>query len=111
MLHDQILKAFRPLFEDFGFSLVAGGNQTSETVAIAESRDLRVRFICDRADFFVDVAKLGTTEKWTPIYDVLDELKRAGKIEDDYKYTNKMAPLSRALQRHLAAVISYVNRE
>jgi len=101
------MKAFPFLFEQFGFAFL-GTSADDEMVVIAESGSLRLRFIQDRADFFLDIGSSKTPEKWIGLYDLLDEMKRKGLISESYKYANKISAVSSILKKTFPALRAYV---
>jgi hypothetical protein len=103
-MREEVRKSFDFLFREFGFVFADGADADNETVVVAGSGDMRVRFIRDRADFFVDVGNARVPGVWIGLYEVLDDMKRTGKIADNYKYANKMAALSSALKKNFPAV-------
>ena len=105
---DQILRIFPFLFEQFGFAFVDVSGEEDEVVLIAESGYLRFRFIQDRADFFLDVGNSRNPQKWTGIYDLLDEMKQNALISGDYKYANKAGALSGLLRKNFFAIRDYM---
>jgi hypothetical protein len=107
-IRDQTLKAFPFLFEQFGFAFLDAAAGDSEMVVIAQSGLMRLRFIQDRADFFLDVGSSKAPEKWIGLYDVLDEMKRKGLIFEDYKYVNKIGALSGVLRKTFPALREYL---
>ena len=92
------------LFQDWGFKFVEVKDDFGGNVAIAQSDDFRLRFIRDRADFFLDVGKTNEPEKWIGFYKILDELKAKGLILNGYKYTNKIRVVSSTLNQHLIII-------
>jgi hypothetical protein len=105
-LPEEIRKAFPYLFEEFGFVFL--DEPEPDMVVIAQSGDLRLRFIKDRADFFLDAGKSSAPDRWTGLYEILDDLKRNGRISLGYKYANKMKPVSGVLRESFPVVKEYV---
>jgi hypothetical protein len=103
---DEIRNIFPYLFEEFGF--VFEDEPKSDLVVVAQSGDLRLRFIKDRADFFLDVGRLSMPDQWIGFYQILDELKRNNQISYGYKYANKMKPVSGLLQVSFPLVREYI---
>lgn len=106
-IRDQTLNAFPFLFEQFGFAFL-GTSADDEMVVIAESGSLRLRFIQDRADFFLDVGSAKTLEKWVGLYDLLDDMKRKGLISEGYKYVNRIDAVSGILKKTFPALKAYM---
>jgi hypothetical protein len=106
-IRDQILNAFPFLFKQFGFAFLET-SADDEMVVIAESGSLRLRFIQDRADFFLDAGSAKTPEKWVSLYDILDEMKRKGLISEDYKYANRIGAVSGILKKTFPALKAYM---
>ncbi len=77
-------------------------------IAIAQSNTMRLRFVQDRADVFLDVSIAKTPEAWIGLYDLLDEMKRKGLIPDGYKYVNRLSTLSAVLRKALPTIQAYL---
>jgi len=107
-IRDQTLKAFPFLFEEFGFAFVNTAVKDSEMIVIAESGLMRLRFIQDRADFFLDVGSSKTPEKWIGLYDILDEMKQKGLISEGYKYENRIGAVSGNLRKTFPALRAHM---
>lgn len=110
-IRDQTLKAFPFLFEEFGFDFLGTSAGNDEMIAIAESGMLRLRFIQDRADFFLDVGSSKTPDKWIGLYDLLDEMKRKGLISEGYKYANRIGAVSGILRKTFPILRAYMLSE
>jgi hypothetical protein len=106
-LRELILKAFGFLFQQFGFSFLGTAND-DELIVVAESDDLRLRFIQDRADFFLDISTVRNPEQWIGLYDLLIEMKKKGRISRDYKCVNRVGALSSVLKGVLPEVRAYL---
>ena len=107
-IRDQTLKAFPFLFEEFGFAFLDTAAPDSDLVVIAESGLIRLRFIQDRADFFLHVGSSKTPEKWIDLYDLLQEMKGKGLISEGYKYANRIAAVSRILRKTFHTLQAYM---
>ncbi len=106
-LRDQVLKAFPFLFDQAGFAFVGSKGGDDELIVIAESGNVRLRFIQDRADFFLDVASSKNPERWIGCYDLLDEMKAKGLVCEGYKYSNRIGSVSSLLRKTLPAIREY----
>jgi len=102
-LSDDVVKAFAYLFDEYGFAIIEN-EETSPYVVIAQSGNLRLRFIKDRADFFLDVGIASIPGRWVGFYETIEEMKKGGRIAFAKKYTNKMAALSAALRETFPSV-------
>lgn len=109
-LRERVQNAFPFLFHEHGFVFLDHPGADDETVLIAGSSDMLIRFIVDRADFFVDVGDARTPEMWTSLYEVLDAMKRAGRVVSSYKYANTIAASSSVLRENVAATKQFVLR-
>src|SRR5688572_142757 len=107
-IREQTLKAFPFLFEELGFEFLDTAAGDSGLGVIAESGLMRLRFIYDRADFFLDVGSSKTPDKWVGLYDLLDEMERKGLIAKGYKYTNRTGAVSGILKQTFLALRAYV---
>src|SRR3989338_665956 len=63
------------IFEKWGFEFVAVKDTFGGNIVIAQSDKLRIRFIQDRADFFMDIGKIQEPEHWISFYSILDQLR------------------------------------
>jgi hypothetical protein len=110
-IRSQVLKAFPFLFEQCGFVFIDAPASDNEMVVVAQSGMIRLRFIQDRADFFLDVGNSKVPDKWIGLYNILDEMKQKGVISDDYKYTNKIGALSAIVRKTFPAIQEYLRSE
>ena len=95
-LKEEVVKHFAYLFEQRGFTLVSG----DEFVLIAESAELRLRFIRDRADFFLDLATRADPDRWVGLYETLSKLANEHAVTHHLKPVNRPAQVSSALRTH-----------
>lgn len=108
-IREQTQRTFYFLFEQFGFAFLdPTDGADSGMVVVAQSGLIRLRFIQDRADFFLDVGSSKAPEKWIGLYDLLGEMKRKEIISEGYKYANKIGALSGVLRKTFQAVREYV---
>src|ERR1041385_6809031 len=98
-IREQILEAFPFLFQEFGFEFLDASAGENEMFVIAQSGSMRLRFIQDRADFFLDVGRSATPDNWRGLYEVLDEMKQKGLIPEEYKYVNRIAAVSGIMKK------------
>ena len=96
---NNIQQFFPDLFEKWGFEFVNVINDCGGNIVIAQSDKLRVRFVCDRADFFLDIGRVAEPDRWIEFYKVIDQLKEEGHVTTGYKYSNKIGPVSRLLDQ------------
>ncbi len=94
---EDVRRCFLFLFEKWGFEFVDVADDFGGNIAVAKSGILRIRFIRDRADFFVDIGTSVNSERWTGFYKILDGLRAKGKVKMEYKYSNKMRAVSKLL--------------
>ena len=80
-------------------------------VLISESKRMRIQFINDRADFFLDITSVSEPDSWRGFYEILDRLASAGVIEKNYRYANKIGPVSRLLHNHLPEIEKMLTNE
>lgn len=105
VLKKDIKRLFSFLFKDHGFNFVAVKNDFNGNVVIAQSDNLRFRFIHDRGYYFVDVNNTLGSSQWVGLYKVLNHLKSSGKIEIDFKYSNNIKIISKLLSQCLPAIL------
>ena len=103
-LKEEVRRCFSYLFEKWGFEFVDLKDDFGGNVVIAQSGKLRIRFIRDRADFFLDVGNTLEAEQWTSFYKVLDQLRLSGRVNGEYKYSNRMKAISKLLNQYFPVV-------
>lgn len=103
-LRDEVRRSFPSLFEQMGFHFIDIGDDYFGNIAIARSKNLLLRFIRDRADFFLDIGTPSLPNRWIPFYRVLDKLKQSNVITAEFKYSNKMNVVSKLLREYLPFV-------
>lgn len=105
---DDIQTYFPYLFEKWGFEFVDTVNDYGGNIVVAQSDTLRIRFIRDRADFFLDIGQVAEPDRWIEFYKITDRLKAEGYVDTMYKYSNKIKPVSRLLERHLPEIQEFL---
>jgi len=98
-LQNEIRRCFPYLFEKWGFVFVDQDDDYAGNIVVAQSDTLRIRFIHDRADFFLDIGRVDEPAQWTGFYKIVDQLSARGKMKIEYKYSNKMSAVSRLLDQ------------
>lgn len=106
-LQAEVKKYFFYLFCDFGFEFINSTNDYQGNVLVAQSDKLRLRFIRDRADFFLDVGHSSRPDEWIAFYKLLEKFKQDGKIKGDYKISNKLQLVSNLLHNYFALIKEY----
>ncbi len=101
---ETIRKSFSYLFEKWGFELIEIAEDYNGNVVVARSEEMKIRFINDRADFFLDVSRRNSRDTWVGFYKILDQLKELGKVDIEYKYSNKIEPVRRLLELYLPEI-------
>lgn len=92
---NKVEKCFSYLFEKWGFEFVDLENDYGGNIVVAQSDKLRIRFVNDRADFFLDIAQIEKPDEWIGFYEIVDELRARRLVNVEYKYTNKIEAVSR----------------
>jgi hypothetical protein len=95
----SIQQYFHYLFEKWGFKFMDLDNDCDENVVVVQSDSLKIRFVKDRADFFLDVGRAEEPDRWIELYKIIDQLKAAGHVHVEFKYNNKIRPVSRLLEQ------------
>lgn len=103
-LRNEVRRCFAFLFENWAFEFVDQDNDYGGNIVVAQSDKLRIRFIRDRADFFLDVGRVNEPATWTGFYKIMDQLRANGKIDIQYKYSNKMNVVSRLLGQYFLEI-------
>lgn len=111
---EEIKNNFDFLFDIYGFSFVeedAFDEDFKDVIYIAQTKEVRIRFIKDRADFFLDVGSISEPEKWYRSYKILNWLKADKYITDEFKPVNKIKNVSKILRQHCKLVINFFSIE
>jgi len=106
-LKDTVKKDFGFLFNERGFFLVNDSSEDmppSYAIVIVQSGNIRLRFIKDRVDFFVDVGVAEKPEEWCDIYEVLDKLKINGYINEEVKPIHRPDAIRRVLEKYIVLI-------
>ena len=99
-----IRRAYSYLFEKWGFEFVETIDDYGGNIAIVQSEKLKIRFINDRADFFLDISGIEQPAIWIGFYRLMDQLKESGKVNIEYRYANKIGVISRLLEQYLSEI-------
>ena len=79
-LKSSIERHFPYLFEKCGFKFIDPEKNYGGNIVVAKSESLKIRFIRDRPDFFVDVGPAGEPERWIELYKIIDLLETGGHV-------------------------------
>jgi hypothetical protein len=97
-IHDE----FKFLFDVHGFEFIQEECLTDEYpnrgVVVIQNKDIRFRFVKDRADFFLDVALKEAPDEWIDIYNVLPKLKKQNLINSNTKPVHSLSRFKRILK-------------
>ena len=106
-IEKEVKKSFDFLFQTYDFNIFPNNldEEMRDYVVLASGRGLKLRFIQDRADFFLDVSSDTTPEKWVGFYEVLGQLKDKGLISDNYKVSNKMNHVKSFLKDYFQVIV------
>ena len=104
---DEICAIFPYLFDKWGFEFVDLEDDYGGNIVVAQSETLRIGFANDRADFFLDIGRMEETDRLVGFYEIIDQLKAAGRINAGYRHINKMKPVSRLLERYLPEIQTF----
>ncbi len=107
----DIRRSFPCLFEDRGFEFVDLANDYGGNIIEAQSDTLRISFANDRADFFLDFAKVGERDRWIGFYEIIDRLKAGGQVHIGYKYSNKIGHVSRLLEKCFPEIQNFFSED
>ena len=100
----NIQQCFPYLFEKWGFKFIDLESDYDGNVIVARSDRLKIRFIKDRADFFLDLGRADEPEGWIGLYKIIDRLKEEGRVHIGCKYSNKIGNVSRVLEQCFPAI-------
>lgn len=107
-LETVVSQRFSYLFSQYGFEFEHVGEDYDGCIVIARSASLRLRFIVDRSDFFLDVASTKYPEHWLRFYEILEELRRRGAISGTYKCVNKINIVAGLFRESFMQIDKYV---
>lgn len=110
LLKTEVRRCFSYLFEKWGFEFVDLENDYDGNIVIAQSDTLKIRFIRDRADFFLDISCAEESAEWIGFYKIVDQLCVNGKLNIQYKYSNKMGAVSQLLRQYLLKIQEFLLR-
>ena len=104
---DEITKNFDFLFKDYGFKINTynADEDLSDFIAIAVGKNISLKFIKDRADFFLDVSSNSTPDKWVSFYKVLGQLREDGLLKDGFKPSNKLNHVRDFLKKNIDLIL------
>lgn len=104
---DEIAKSFDFLFKDYGFKINKDNSddELSDFIAVAVGKNVGLKFIKDRADFFLDVSSNSTPEKWVSFYKVLGQLREIGLLKEDFKPSNKLSHVREYLKKYINIIL------
>lgn len=103
---NDIQHFFPYLFEKWGFEFVDITNDHGENVVVVQSSTMRIRFVHDRADFFLDFGRIGEPDRWIEFHKIMDQLIAEGHVHAGYKYSNKIKHVSRLLELHFPEILT-----
>ena len=105
----DIERKFNFLFVQMGFHLAEefhDPNLVGNVIVVLKKEDLRLRFIKDRVDFFLDLGLVSVPDKWFGFYEVISWLIRQGMLFEPYKPINKLHPVSQLMRKHAEEILS-----
>ena len=104
---DEILDNFEFLFKDYNFKIdrYNADEELADFLVVAVGRELSLKFIKDRADFFLDISSNKTPENWITFYKVLEQLKINGHLKENIKSVNKMNNIRIYLKKYFETIL------
>lgn len=97
---------FQFLFDEYQFEFVNSiEEEESEFVTIIQNDEILLRFIFDRADFFLDISKKGNHNEWEEFFNVLDNLYKKKVIKEEIKVVNKKNRIKSLLKKYLPFIL------
>lgn len=111
MLIDSIKKHFSFLFEDYGFVVSDNADENTDWVVVLILGILRIRFVEDRANIFMDIAFTDSPDTWYEIVSVLSLANKARGDSSEIRVKNNVGSLRSVLKTHLGRLIDLVNTE
>lgn len=111
MLIDSIKKNFRFLFEDYGFVVSNIPDENTDWSVVLILGVLRIRFVEDRANMFMDIAFTNAPNHWYEIVSVLSLVNKARGVSRDIRVKNNVGSLRSVLKGNLGELIGLANTE
>jgi len=98
----ELESCFDFLFKEYGFIFLVEQPETKyrDFVTIAQAKEIRIRFIKDRSDFFLDVGSTAEPDKWYEFYKILLWLKERKLIHENFKPLNRMNDIRNHLKNY-----------
>ena len=109
MLIESIKKNFSFLFDDYGFVVSDNSDENTDWVVVLILGILRIRFIEDRANLFMDISFTNAPDTWYELVSVLSLVSKAMGGSGDIRVKNNVGSLRSVLKEHLGALIDMVN--
>lgn len=105
-LKEKIIKNFDFLFCKDGFNIVneIDDEELKDLVVILQKKSIRLRFIQDRVDFFLDVGCTQEPNRWYEFYKIISWLRKYNYIPGNPKASNKLNVIKRDLKQNLFLV-------
>lgn len=111
MLIDSIKKNFDFLFKDYGFVLSDDPEENMDWVVVLIFGILRIRFVEDRANMFMDISFTYAPNTWYETISVLSLVNKVKGVSDDIRAKNSIGSLRSVLKKYLEELINLVNTE
>ena len=100
---DEIREKFKYLFDDYGFKIDTCNTdkELEEFLVVAVGQRISLKFINDRANFFLDVSFNSKPEHWINFYSLLGKLKEKGCLKENFKPINKIDNVKSYLKKNI----------
>jgi hypothetical protein len=105
MLIDRISSNFEFLFEVYGFVPSKNEEENNDWVLVLTFDFIRLRFVEDRADLFLDIGLITEPDVWHELSPVMALINERQGIEDDIRVSNTDKSLKMLLRKHVEHLI------
>lgn len=76
-------------------------------IVILEKKDIKLRFIHDRIDYFLDIGYKNDPGKWYDLYTILSFLKKKNLIIEEVRASNRISKIKKDLKEYLLLIEEY----
>ena len=111
MLIDSIQSNFDFLFKDYGFVPSENEEENTDWVAVLIFDFLRLRFVEDRANLFMDIALTSQPDDWHELVSVLSLINKRQGMDGNIRVKNSVSSLRSLLKEYLDVLTRFADDE
>ena len=111
---DELHKKFSIIFQDPTTTIVEEKYDipvVGNAILVVMLTDIKIIFVKDRADFFVDFSHSAEPSRWYSFYDILSYLNKNNYIKIEYKPVNRMSNISKLFNQHFDVIKKFLTEE